>query len=1007
MEVGTGQSSPGHRVELVYHQVIGASRVGVMKRSLVNVFGSIVTISFLGVGCGDNEPNNPSGDGDGDITTNGDGAGGSGSSGDGDGDAEGNCSDAQTACGDECTNTSSDPKNCGACGTKCGADEGCSDGECQRFGCTTGQVECGGSCVDLQRDPDFCGDCDIACGSGQSCSNGSCVAECPTGELACNGSCIDPATDDQFCGATLCSGEAGMGGSGSLDEGQACGAGEKCETGSCVLDCVPGSIVCDGACVDPLVSRSFCGATSCEDAATSGESCENGEVCAGGTCETSCPGDQLECGGECVDPLKNRDYCGATTCADGESSGEVCDNGEVCVSGVCQTSCPGDQLECDGSCIDADTDELYCGAIVCGDDSTNGDVCDAGERCQGGTCAVSCSAGRIVCNGSCVDPLKDRDFCGATTCQAAGSYGEACENGEVCVSGSCETSCPTDQLECEGMCIDPRTDEAHCGAFACGDDRTDGIACGTSELCVSGVCEVSCGSNLIACESSCIDPLGDPDHCGATDCSSELGMGIACSGDQACVIGECRKFVPAWSLGERVDIIDQHSVYPDQRVAANVSGKAVTIWRQATLDDPNVEVEFASNRIYASIYYPDTKSWSDQVLLSSANIGVRNLSLVVAPDGGAIATWVEGGIGVANRLFGSVLNGANDSWSIPIRIDDGIDDNSIDLPEVEMDSQGNAIVAWSEGSLASAWATTSILARRFDGTSKAFDGTIEVMPRVTGSSGIAYAGTPKLDVSATGFVALSWLEFAVDVQRPSGKNTPVVRRTNIVNTGAPWDLGVDLQAGTAYGNISNLGPSVDVGVDDAGDVYAAYVGDTANSRLVHVDFYNSGTSTWTSHTTDVFGDTAGAQRARYVDLAVRGNGDLWVTFLVENSTGLTENIVFAQAKKAGVWGNYGAISQTSVRAGAAFRPVPSVEIDLQGTAFVSWVRYSDTSAFAEANRYDASLNAWTGVTQLNETALGAGASPSLAVSGGGVAFSSWVQLTTALGNIHLYVARFN
>ena len=60
------------------------------------------------------------------------------------------------------------------------------------------------------------------------------------------------------------------------------------------------------------------------------------------------------------------------------------------------------------------------------------------------------------CDGSCVDTQSNPDFCGdcTTACDT--------ENGEVCLEGSCETDCGS-LTNCDGACVDTQTDPDFCG----------------------------------------------------------------------------------------------------------------------------------------------------------------------------------------------------------------------------------------------------------------------------------------------------------------------------------------------------------------------------------------------------------------------------------------------------------------------------------------------------------------------------------------------------------------
>lgn len=89
------------------------------------------------------------------------------------------CEVGESLCGDECTDTSSDPQNCGNCGIVC-VDGFCDGGFCQSQPqpvCPDGYSPCGDFCYDLQNDPQNCGFCGNVCSPGVSCSGGSCAAQ--------------------------------------------------------------------------------------------------------------------------------------------------------------------------------------------------------------------------------------------------------------------------------------------------------------------------------------------------------------------------------------------------------------------------------------------------------------------------------------------------------------------------------------------------------------------------------------------------------------------------------------------------------------------------------------------------------------------------------------------------------------------------------------------------------------------------------------------------------------
>ena len=127
-----------------------------------------------------------------------------------------------TLCGIFCTTPSSDPLNCGTCGTACTSGVPCTSGTCGSGGgggggCSPPQTLCNGTCTNTGTDPNNCGTCGNVCSTNQSCTNGQCVASCSAGQTLCGGACVNEQTDPNNCGAC----------------GKVCGSGQSCTAGVC------------------------------------------------------------------------------------------------------------------------------------------------------------------------------------------------------------------------------------------------------------------------------------------------------------------------------------------------------------------------------------------------------------------------------------------------------------------------------------------------------------------------------------------------------------------------------------------------------------------------------------------------------------------------------------------------------------------------------------------------------------------------------------------------------
>lgn len=130
------------------------------------------------------------------------------------------CREGTTPCGLGCVDTANDVRNCGACGSACGASEQCTSGVCS---CTEGTTRCGAACVVTDYDARHCGACNNACATGQVCESGMCRASCSVGStIRCGDSCVDALTDPLHCGQC----------------DNACEQGQTCRAGVCGYEAV-------------------------------------------------------------------------------------------------------------------------------------------------------------------------------------------------------------------------------------------------------------------------------------------------------------------------------------------------------------------------------------------------------------------------------------------------------------------------------------------------------------------------------------------------------------------------------------------------------------------------------------------------------------------------------------------------------------------------------------------------------------------------------------------------
>ncbi|AKU97438.1 hypothetical protein AKJ09_04102 [Labilithrix luteola] len=309
------------------------------------------------------------------------------------------------------TNLSSDPNNCGECGSVCPETFGylnmtssCVNGACVPAcgktlvnGGFNNWADCNkiledGCEVSLSRDPNNCGACGNKCPDGVNCLDGKCG--CPAGLIECEGSCIDARSDERNCGA--CKSFCQTTPSTLAHMENACVDGEcgkpRCKKGysDCDKDQSNGCEVLTG--IDAgKIDRNNCGGC--------GIKCKDSEVCFDsnydGVPECLCqnPAETLCTDGynyACHDLLSDLTNCG--TC--GHDCTSYLENAAgACRKGMCEVECNPGWGDCDGVPQNGCETNLMVSNANCG---TCGTRCDtqAGQPCVEGKCAmVECDAG--------------------------------------------------------------------------------------------------------------------------------------------------------------------------------------------------------------------------------------------------------------------------------------------------------------------------------------------------------------------------------------------------------------------------------------------------------------------------------------------------------------------------------------------------------------------------------------------------------------------------------------
>ncbi|MBN2526727.1 MAG: hypothetical protein JXR76_10055 [Deltaproteobacteria bacterium] len=377
--------------------------------------------------------------------------------------------------------------------------------------CIPAAMECAPYAVDIQAANCDVSPAQVSCYS--SCTAANAAQTCQAGNICENGKCVSPTgkTDGSVCtSSNECL-------SGYCRNGYCCASGDCCATATDCSDLCIGKSECTAQ-----FQCSVTAFTGCGDAdATGNDTCTGDKRCDGlGQCVATSPcrtGNGIE-SYSCVNGTVTQN-CGCTGNDDCDADTEFCNDGFLCIDGICnfaaeENPCPQSPCHPDVTCDESaractegtnpcDSEATLCDPKSCvaldansyecaPNPLENGVACTDGLRCNG--TAEFCLDGECVDGGIsthyCFDPNPcapdynciESAFGTTPTCEpvAIRDIGSSCSPNFNCFgdSGTCQ---PDPQNSGELMCIQSEEmcmSNGICATYACSEDYTPGSITG-------------------------------------------------------------------------------------------------------------------------------------------------------------------------------------------------------------------------------------------------------------------------------------------------------------------------------------------------------------------------------------------------------------------------------------------------------------------------------------------------------------------------------------------------
>jgi hypothetical protein len=430
----------------------------------------------------------------------------------------------------------------------------CSDGRCVLQSCTSGPCEPGQVCVE-ERCVDA-GCVGVSCQSGARCRQSACVA-CVSWEAECADGVDEDCDDDTDCADADCALADGCVCPETTADGEACGAGRVCTSGSCQAGCgIGGTFRLPGA-RNPANACEVCApaaSTATWSRKAEGDGCGTGRICHSNACRAGClVGGAFEATGA-VDPANACQRCDPESSSTGWSvapDGTTCGTGETCSAGACAAGCYIDGAYYANGALDPSNPCRSCASLVAADawtERADGSACGTGKVCEAAACVTGCwISGTLRASGEDNPTNACQECAPATSATAwtAKAGGTACETGRVCNGSACSSGCWVGGAFRASGADDPGNACRECvpgTSTTAWTTKAGGTSCGSGRVCSGSTCSAGCWIGGSFRASGADNPANACQECAPSTSTTgwtNKAQGTGCGTSNYCCSGAC------------------------------------------------------------------------------------------------------------------------------------------------------------------------------------------------------------------------------------------------------------------------------------------------------------------------------------------------------------------------------------------------------------------------------------------------------------------------------------